>query len=389
MKKKKFNQLMSTLLVVFAAILMIFTNSCTKSTEPTDIVFTALPFACDEFSLGYALGITSDGSTVFGGSAVDTDSSAKYMEEAPVIWIDGQVTILPFMGSPTQILKRVASIYGVSENGVLVGNQGYGDLMPVANYYADGQWTQIFDPVTTIRAETAGGISADGTIIVGNIVRPEAHGGGYYFNWVTGQFVIVESTFKDDPQYDDCSTLLFGISEDGNALVGLDSAYEDTTGIEIPIVFNISDDTTATRLALPTGYEIGCAESISADGTTILGTVIDETGVPFAVYWDENYQVHIIGTFCPYPEPFQPPTTALAASNNGNRIVGTSDNQAFIKFHNDDIISLQDWLEDEGLDTELADWELYTATGISKNGHWICGTGRNGVYDQAFKVYIP
>ena len=51
--------------------------------------------------------------------------------------------------------------------------------------------------------------------------------------------------------------------------------------------------------------------------------------------------------------------------------------------------SLQDWLEDEGLATELADWELYTAACISDDGHWIAGTGRNGAYVQVFRVYLP
>ena len=122
MKKKKFNQLMSTLLVVFAAILMIFTNSCTKSTEPTDIVFTALPFACDTYWLGFALGISSDGTTVVGGSAVDPDSTGKEMEIAPVFWFDGDITVLPFPGSYTPVLSRDASVYDISNTNVMFGN---------------------------------------------------------------------------------------------------------------------------------------------------------------------------------------------------------------------------------------------------------------------------
>ncbi|MDP8227031.1 MAG: hypothetical protein P9L89_05270 [Candidatus Celaenobacter polaris] len=122
---------------------------------------------------------------------------------------------------------------------------------------------------------------------------------------------------------------MFDISEDGTIMVGSDYAAIDTVDIEIPLYFDMAKDTSATRLPLPTGYE------------------------------------------------------------NGDCIVGTSYDIAFIKFKNDEMWSLQDWLEDEGLATELADWELYTAACISDDGHWIAGTGRNGAYVQVFRVYLP
>jgi len=391
MKKKRFYQLISTLLVIGAAIFMILViNSCTKSTEPTSPVFTALPFACDEFSFGYALGISSDGSIVVGGSAVDTDSTGKVMEEAPVFWVEDQITTLPFPNPfYTPVASRVASVYDISNTGVMVGNQGYGDIYPIAYYYTADQWHAIIDPATSLEVRTASGISGDGNVIVGLTGLSPQEEGGYYYNLATGQFTILESTFKDDPQYYDCRTSLFKISEDGMIMVGSDFAVLDNVGIKVPIFFNMAKDTSATRLPLPTGYENGVAEGISKDGSTIVGTVYDDEETPYAVYWDENRQVHILGTFSPYPGPHQLPSTALSASDNGDRIVGTSYDIAFIKFKNDAIIPLQDWLEDEGLASELVEWDLLTATGISMDGHWISGTGRNGFYDQAFKVYIP
>ena len=391
MKKKKYSQLLSTLLVVCAALFMIVTNSCTKSTEPSEIVFTALPFACEEFSLGYALGISSDGTTVVGGSAVDTDPTGKVMEEAPVLWVEDQITTLPFPDSfYTPVLSRVTSVYDISNTGVMVGNQGYGDLSPLAYYYSSEQWHAIIDPATSVNAQTATGISGDGNVIVGLSGNFKQDQGGYYFNVATGEFTILESTFGDSAQYSNCQTGLFAISKDGTIMVGSDYAAKyDSIDIEIPIYFDMAKDTSATRLPLTDGYIAGVAEGISADGTTIGGTAIDDDGTPIAVYWDYNLQFHVIGTFSPYPGPIQPPTVALAASDNGDRIVGTSYDIAFIKFKNDEMWSLQDWLEDEGLSSELANWELLTATSITPDGHWIAGMGRNGVYDQAFKVYIP
>ncbi|MDP8287221.1 MAG: hypothetical protein RAP03_11110, partial [Candidatus Electryonea clarkiae] len=146
-------------------------------------------------------------------------------------------------------------------------------------------------------------------------------------------------------------------------MVGSDYAEKfDSIAVELPIYFDMTKDSLPTRLPLPTGYVAGVAEGISSDGSTIVGTVYDDEITPYAVYWDSNRQVHFMGTFSPYPGPHQPNTVALAASNNGDRIVGSSYDTAFIKFKNDAMISLQDWLEDEGLASELADWVLYVAT---------------------------
>ncbi len=389
MKKKKFYQFISAFLIICAAFFMIVASSCTKSTEPTEVVFTALPYASDDFALGYAEGISNNGTIVCGSGAVNTPDDGKYFEIAPVIWTNDVVTILPFPGTQVPGFERQAAVYDISNTGVMVGNQGVADLTPIAYYYENDQWHAIIDPATLIYAQTASGISGDGNLIVGLSGNTREDQGGYYYNVTIGEFTILASTFGDSAQYTNAQTGLFDISDDGMIMVGSDYAQMDTIGIEIPIFFDMAKDTSATRLPLPIGYENGVAEGISSDGSTITGTVFDDEGTPYAVYWDEYHQVHMIGTFSPYPGPMQPAAVALAASDNGDRIVGTSYEIAFIKFKNDEMWSLQDWLEDEGLTSELADWKLMTATSITPDGHWIAGTGRNGVYTQAFKVYIP
>ena len=96
MKKKKSLIFMSALLILVIITTMIFTSSCSKSTEPTDVVFTALPYAGVDCAYGFAEGVNNDGSIVLGGSAVNTPDNGKYFEIPPVYWTEDVVTILPF-----------------------------------------------------------------------------------------------------------------------------------------------------------------------------------------------------------------------------------------------------------------------------------------------------
>jgi len=385
MKTKKNKAiLISFILIIIVSVII----SCSDSTEPTDVVFTALPFAGVDWALGYAEGISSDGSIVLGGSAVNTPDD-KYMEIPPVYWTNETATILPFPLAQVPGFQRHCAIYDISDNGVMVGDQGIADLSPQAFYYSGDQWHAIIDPATSENAQTATGISVDGNIVVGLSGWGNIEG-GYYYNITTDEFTVVTSTFADSADYSDAGTSIFDITADGTIMVGLDGAEKyDSIGVQLPIFFDVAKDTLPTRLPLPTGYVAGVAAGISSDGSTIVGTVYDDEETPYAVYWDSNRQVHFMGTFSPYPGPHQPNTVAQAASDNGDRIVGSSYDIAFIKFKNNDMVSLQDWLEDEGLGSELKDWDLYDASAISDDGHWITGTGVNGYYTQAFKVYIP
>ena len=389
MRKKKNQFLIGIILIITATVFIIITNSCSKSTEPTEIVFTALPYASDDFALGYTGGINNDGTIVCGSGAVNTPDDGKYFEIAPVIWTNDVITVLPFMREKVQDFPRQGTVTDISETGIMAGFETLGDFFPEAYYYANNQWHEIINPSSSIQAQTAEGISSDGTIIVGMSGWNDVEG-GYYYNVSTGSLTVLASTFKDSADYTDAKTNLYGISGDGTLMVGSDCATKfDTIAVKLPMYFNMAKDTLPTILPLPSGYTTGAAQGISNDGSTILGHVYDDEETPYAAYWDENRQAHLLGTFCPYPGPLQPATIAYAASDNGDRIVGTSYEIAFIKFKNDQMFSLQEWLEDEGLASELADWRLITATGITTDGHWIAGTGMDGVYTRAFKVYIP
>lgn len=389
----KIKNIRTSLLLWFSGLCIIFTGlviiSCSDSTEPTKIVFTALPYASDNYWLSFAEGITDDGSIVFGSSAVNTPDNGKYFEIAPVFWIDENITVLPFMNLPVSYLARQSAVYDISDNGIMVGHEAIGDLSPLGYYYEGDQWNKIGDSEESY-VQTATGISGDGNIIVGLSNESQVEMGGYYYNMMSEELNILASTFKDSVNYTNAQTNLFDISEDGTILVGSDSAVKfDNIVVELPIYFDMAKDTLPSLLPLPSGYIGGIASAISNDGSTILGKVYDEAETPYAAYWDNNLQVHVLDTFSPYPGPDQPATIAHAASNNGDRIVGTSYEIAFIKFNNGQMVHLQDWLEDQGLTSELADWNLITATGITPDGHWIVGTGRDGVYSRAFKVYIP
>ncbi len=374
------------LLAIFSLSVLL---SCSDSTEPTQVVFTALPYASDDFALGYAMGINNDGTIVMGGGAVDTPDG-KYFEIAPVIWTNDVITVLPFMGEQEPGFARHATVYDMSNTGLLVGNEGVADLTPLGFYYVNDQWQGILDQSTTMQVQTAKGVSGDGNMIVGLSANAREHQGGYYYNVATGMLTILTSSFADSADYSDTQTGIFDISDDGTIMVGYDSGVKfDSIEVSLPMYFDMAKDTLPTTLPLTGDYVEGVALSISKDGSTIVGTIYDEDETPCAAYWDASRQIHVIGTFSPYPGPVQPETAALAASNNGDIIVGTSYDKAFIKFKSEDMISLQDWLEKYDLSSELKDWVLLDASAITPDGHYIAGTGRDGVYTRAYKVYLP
>ncbi|MDP8287220.1 MAG: hypothetical protein RAP03_11105 [Candidatus Electryonea clarkiae] len=202
MKKKKTFNLIGALLILCTISIIIITNSCSKSTEPTEVVFTALPFAGVDYSLSFVEGMNNDGTIVVGGSALNTPDDSKYMEIPPVIWTDDTVTILPFPG-PQEPFERQCAVYDISETGIMVGTQAVGDLTPLAHYYSNAQWHAIIDPATSANAQTASGISGDGNLVVGLSANAREHQGGYYYDISMGTFTILASTFGDSAEYSD------------------------------------------------------------------------------------------------------------------------------------------------------------------------------------------
>jgi hypothetical protein len=365
-------------------------SSSPSAPAPT---FTALPYGATDFAMGSARVISPDGRTIGGASLV------SQAEVAPVLWVGGRIQVLPFIHDPVVDFVRIATVSGLSNTGVVIGFEGFPGLEPIASYYVDGTWTAIVNPADDTQALSAQGISTDGNVIVGLIdgggsTAESPNRGGFHLDRSAGTFAIIPSSFILDRECDSdkaCFTQFFAVTGDGARAVGSDTyAPLGVDGaVEVPMVYRIRGGHPPLRLPLPYNLSNGRVLRSSSDGTTFVGMAWGFDMPTMAVVWDESYRVSVLGSL-PLVGNGPPSSSALAASSGGGRIVGTSNGQAFLWQESTGMVSLQDWLVSQGLGTQLQDWDLWVATDISADGHWVVGTGAaSGGYTTGFQVYLP
>lgn len=419
---------MKTIRILMAAFAFIaLASGCDNNhdkenpTPPAETArFVPLAFTNDNFQGAIALAISDDGKTV-AGSCVNEDANFQ-----PVLWnsTDGSVTRLPFMHNiPVPGFPYNAWVNGISNNGVLAGNQAEIDLNPNASYFKDGDWHFIIDPDTGGKATTAKAISSNGDTIVGRILDPGGPCtdppciGGYFHRVSTGEFEIIPSTFDFDMgDCDDegvrCHIDFYAVTGDGLIAAGNDNYFskpspeklkvlgwplQEMVGTDAvtlvhiiqPVIYDLSGDSFPVRLPLPDNYQNGMIRGISRDGTAIAGGALDLFKPTIAVWWDADLNPHKIGSLGG-PDTDINDTIAVATSNGGKRIVGISKGEAFIYEPASGIQSLEDYLKKLGLGSKLEGWTLINAVAITPDGHYIVGNGTNGrPYQQGFVVYIP
>jgi len=381
--------------------------------------FIPLSFSNDFFHHAVALAISDDGKTV-AGSCIDENVNLQ-----PVLWstVDGSVTRLPFMHNiPAPGFSYNAWVNGISNNGVLVGNQQEIDLNPKSSFYKNGDWNYIIDPATTGFATTAKAVSGNGDTVVGRILDPGGDCsnppciGGYFYRISTGEFAIIPSTFTvDKPDCDalgvDCHIDFYALTGNGLIAAGTDNYFGNSSpekpwinawpkgnnakalgAGEIllqPVIYNLRGQGSPVRLPLPDNYLNGEIRGISKDGSAVAGGADDPSKPTIAVWWDSNSSPHIIGSLNG-PDTEHHDTMAYAAANGGTRIVGISQGLAFIYEPATGIQPLQDYLKNRGLGKQLQGWTLTSAYAITPDGHYIVGNGKiPGNYQQGFVAYIP
>lgn len=408
---------------VFVLVVVYGCDSDGGGTPPApepQVEFTALPFSNDEEWGCGVNGMSSDGKRL-AGTCVDQNG-----EFEAVLWIDGELVDLGHMGPPEPPLSQTSYATGTTDNGVVIGGEGYADLSPTAYYYNDGTWTQIVNPTTQRPAMEATGISSDGAVIVGNtndVVdnqgTEEQFEGGYSWDRTTGDYVLAPSSFFADicDSYENCYIVFSSITADGKAIVGSDtysteglstnvSSFVDGTCMDkscevlarladlseedklIPVYYELSGYLPPVRLPLPGNYPKGVAQGISRNGSFMVGAALGNLMPTIAVYWDQNMAVHIIGSLGPDTDYHD--TLAFDVTDDGSTIVGRSNGKAFIFTQTDGLMALEDYLKNIGLGDALTEWELTTARAISPDGHYIAGTGVfREHYLRGFLVYIP
>ncbi len=316
----------------------------------------------------------------------------------PVKWVDGKIERLGFMTNIPDVPKH-AFAYAVSNNGIIVGNQGYIDLTPLGYYFINGKWEEIVDPRTGLLTSYPNSISSGGEVIVGltGIYTSDISAQAFYFKPSEGNIVTIPSIFNIDNRCDDphvsCLNEFYSVDGAGMIAVGYDSMDDSQQEVLqiVPISHDIPSGQTS-QLALPASYPMGIAQGISRNGDIITGGLIDPNvtieATISAVYWDIQHQPFNIGSLGACIEGTQ--TLAYAASNTG-MIKGESNGQAFIYESDSGMEALSDYLEELGLGEKIKDWQgLMVAKAITPDGRYIVGTGRNaGNYPQAFLIFLP
>jgi uncharacterized membrane protein len=227
---------------------------------------------------------------------------------------------LEFLGNFPEFTR--IQVVALSDDGTIVhGNASgtSGASLPFRWTHATG--LEIFDdPGYVLRAATA-----DGSIVVGSTSTSSALRA---LRWTNPEdFLNLGVPIGDT---DATSTLAFGVSADGHVTVG------DIIADSLPQrSFQWRATSGFSELDVP--YETPDAElhanAISADGSTIVGTLQHE-GAPRAFFWSIVRGTELMGPL---------PATALAANADGSVIVGAAD------FDGDTLMQAARWTAETGL----------------------------------------
>jgi uncharacterized membrane protein len=238
---------------------------------------------------------------------------------------------------------------------------------------------------------SAHAISGDGSIVVGTQSGTDPMGRTVLqaVRWINGVPSSLGSTGNGQLSH----SLAYGISRDGSTVVGgiATSTLPDSG-------FRWMAATGAVPLAKLPGYTYSTASVISADNSTIAGTLIrdldhDGTAEEYQAARYINGTIQLLGDL-PGGPLF---SVAHAMSADGSVVVGRSavggtlprgDDRAFIWDADHGMRDLADVLT--GLGADLTGWKLTIPRAISDDGLTIAGVGINpGGREEAFIATVP
>lgn len=309
--------------------------------------FIPLPFLSGQEDLSsWPVAVSADGSVVVGSTNSSGFQTAWRWTE------DGGIVEL----APTFTGRSGAT--GVSADGsVIVGTTIDSNLSGEAFRWSVD--TGIVGLGTLGRTSGAAAVAADGSTIVGSSLlnTPEDHA----FRWTTTTGMV---SIGDLPG-GDVSAGARGVSADGSVIVG------DSRSVVASLGGWGGEAFRWTQLDGMVGLGVGDrsysrAYDVSDDGSVVVGELFGQPGsrMSEAAIWTQATGWTAIAD-----------GVAYGASSDGSTVVGgVTDEGAFIWNATDGTRLLQDILLDEGLASELEDWVLATAFGVSGDGRTIVGS---------------
>jgi len=231
------------------------------------------------------------------------------------------------------------------------------------------RWSAETGAITDIIGGSGGvDVSGDGTTVVGHASFPGDGADARAYRWTEQSGKINLGVLPDGSGTK--ISVARGVSEDGSVVVG-----SSRVGGSFRNAFRWTTETGMVSLGdLPGGEHYGTADSVSADGSVIVGWGTTEFG-PEAYRWTE--QTGMVGLGDLSGGIFS--SGAADVSADGSIVVGVSESslglEPFIWDEQDGMRSILGLLESKGVD--LSEWTLSKVTAISGDGSTIVGYGIN------------
>lgn len=268
----------------------------------------------------------------------------------------------------------------VSQDGsVIVGLRYNPGAVSSAFRWSESSGVSIAPGVGSIQPEVAFGVSDDGSVIVGRAIQtgPVTASENYGFRWTADNGVEILTDLGGGL----VSASANSVAADGSTIVGNATDSRRRRAVQWQSV-NFAQP--LGDLPFPNAGGISIAQAVSSDGLVVVGGAsIASTfdGVPFR--WTEATGSQPIASVFG-------PGRALAVDADGDAIVGWINQEAFYWSESKGMVLLADLLTTLG-STAHQDWRLTRATGVSDDGLSVVGFGvdPNGVTGPFIARLIP
>jgi uncharacterized membrane protein len=325
--------------------------------------------------------VSADGSTVMGFSQ-DTIGDAAFR------WTRAQ-GMVPMGLSPEGRRLRYAT--DASADGSVIVGHSYANAPSALDarafrWTASGGAQDIGLLPSGENSSLATGVSAEGNVVVGYgyTLSGSTFGPSTAFRWTqAGGFEPIPNLLPTHP-----GTWALDVSADGGAVVGLTSSfYDGAIAVASAEAFRWTEAGGTIGLGDLSGGEYDSeATSISADGAIVVGrsksdfnVIVNGVTNQFEAFrWTETTGMVGLGAL-PVSPGIVMQSEALAISPDGHYIVGDArlgDNTEAVYWRDGQSAkTVRSLLESAGLQSSLAGWTLFSATGVSTNGRTIVGYG--------------
>jgi probable HAF family extracellular repeat protein len=346
-----------------------------------------------------AIGISADGSVVVGTGTSASGDEAFRWEDTGTCALDntGDDPRMAGLGDlPGSIFRSTAG--GVSADGSVVVGDSYSASGPEAfRWDSEGGMVGLGLIPGHSAFSSASATSADGSVVVGYsqaTAIPDFANRQEAFLWTSDGDMVGLGDLPGGSEYPSGSfqSVASGVSADGSVVVGggkSDSGHEafrwEDTGT--CALDNIGDDPCMVGLGNhPGGFLISSAHAVSADGSVVVGqsSVISDWE---AFRWTSEGGMVGLGDL-PGGEVR---STALGVSAEGSVVVGYSNSasgfEAFVWDSTTGMRSIDQVLNNLGVD--LTGWSLTRASAVSADGLTIVGNGTNpSGFTEGWIAYI-